>query len=159
MSEQAIGLVDARRLQRLAFWTRVARTLLVAGAVLAATAAVVSALREPPGTTALLPAGSDGIVVLDVSASIATQTHRRVALLLDRLAETDGRYGLVLFSDTAYQALPPGTPARELRSFARLFRVRQPVAGFGEPPPSPWAETFSAGTRISTGLALALQVV
>ena len=62
------------------------------------------------------------------------------------------RYGLVLFSDTAYLALPPGTAALELRSFARFFRVPPQRGGaLPEPPRSPWTDAFSAGTRISTG--------
>ena len=32
------------------------------------------------------------------------------------------RFGVVLFSDVAYEALPPATPARELRTFVRFFR-------------------------------------
>jgi hypothetical protein len=67
----------------------------------------------------------------------------------------------VLFSDTAYQALPPGTPAAQLASFERFFVVRQPTQpGFQpQPPQSPWTDQFSAGTRISTGLGLALDVI
>ena len=32
------------------------------------------------------------------------------------------RFGVVLFSDVAYEAIPPATPARELRKFVRFFR-------------------------------------
>ena len=73
-----------------------------------------------------------------------------------------GRYGLVLFSDVAYQALPPGTRAAELAPVrAVLRREEQRDAGRAcrELPRSPFTDTFSAGTRISTGLALALDVI
>ena len=70
-------------------------------------------------------------------------------------------YGLILFSDTAYQALPPNTPARELRAAAAVLRrpagdsARRAAAGAAQP----WTEAFWAGTRISTGLSLALDVI
>ena len=76
-------------------------------------------------------------------------------------AATGGDAGLVLFSDTAYQALPPGTPVAELGPFERFFRVAPPTTpGLQpQPPRSPWTSSFSAGTRISTGLSLALDVL
>jgi VWA domain containing CoxE-like protein len=92
-----------------------------------------------------------------VSASISSDTYDRIAATLDQLGRSDGRYGLVLFSDIAYEALPPGTPARELLSFQRYFVVpRQRGPGLlPSPPASPWGDAFSGGTRISTGLQLA----
>ena len=66
----------------------------------------------------------------------------------------------MLFSDTAYQALPPGTPVGGARPFAGSSASRGGRAGaLPEPPRSPWTDAFSAGTRISTGLALALDVI
>jgi hypothetical protein len=126
--------------------------------VLALLAALTSP-RDPQRTAELLPPGSNGIAVVDVSASISWETYARIASTLDRLRRGGGRAGLVLFSDTAYQALPPGTPVAELRGFERFFVVpRASSAGLQpQPPRSPWTEAFSAGTRISTGLALALQ--
>jgi hypothetical protein len=109
----------------------------------------------------LLPADATGIVVLDVSASISSDTYARIAGTLDTLIRSNGRYGLVLFSDTAYQALPPGTPAAELRSFRRFFAVapQSSPGALPELPPNPWAASFSSGTRISSGLAAALDVI
>jgi hypothetical protein len=141
----------------------VRRIQLVLGLLLVvfATTALLAAWSTRTTTSSLLPRSASGIVVLDVSASISSDTYARIAGTLDRLVRSDGEYGLVLFSDTAYQALPPHTPSRELRPFARFFAVRQ-ASGPGalpEPPRSPWADAFSAGTRISTGLALALDVI
>jgi len=132
-------------------------TLLV---VLAATA-LLAALSTRTTTSSLLPRSASGIVVLDVSASISSDTYARIAGTLDRLVRSGGEYGLVLFSDTAYRALPPHTPSRELRPFARFFAIRQDSepGALSEPPQSPWADAFSAGTRISTGLTLALDVI
>jgi hypothetical protein len=157
MSDDVIPLVDVAVLRRATRLTRVVRIVLGALLVGLAVAAVLLAARLEPRETVLLPPGSDGIVVLDVSASISSDTYARIGATLDRLARSDGRYGLVLFSDTAYQALPAGTPARELRAFQRYFVVRQQQQPGLLPllPKSPWGEAFSGGTRISTGLQLA----
>jgi hypothetical protein len=123
--------------------------------------AVLAAPRHSTPSAALLPRGASGIVVVDVSASISWETYARIASTLDRLRRGGGTAGLVLFSDTAYQALPPGTPVAELRPFERFFQIRRPTEpGIQpQPPRSPWTDSFSAGTRISTGLALALDVI
>jgi hypothetical protein len=157
----SIPYADLPRLGPVVRRTRVARLALAAGLVVLAGLAVVAALTRPVETVPYLPRQSSGIVVLDVSASISSDTYARIASTLERLADSRGRYGLVLFSDTAYLALPPGTPAAELRSFERFFRLPRatepgllPVA-----PPSPWSDDFGAGTRISTGLEVARDVI
>jgi hypothetical protein len=123
--------------------------------VVAATIAFHPSQRE----VRFLPQASDGIVVLDVSASISSDSFQRIGTTLRDLAAGDARYGLVLFSDVAYDALPPGTPSRELAPYARFFTL--PAAsrsGFlPQYPANPWTDTFSGGTRISAGLGLALQ--
>jgi hypothetical protein len=128
-------------------------------AAVAAAAAVVGFSRGDSAPPALLPAGSDGLVVLDLSASISTDTYARIGATLDRLAGSSGRYGLIVFSDTAYLALPPGTPAAELRPFARRFDLPARAAGAITVPTNPWTRSFSAGTKISTGLQLALDTI
>ena len=99
--------------------------------------------------------------MLDVSASISSDTYARIAATLDRLVRSNGSYGLILFSDTAYQALPPNTPARELKPL--LSVLRRPhgdrSGALPQAPRSPWTDAFGAGTRISTGLSLALDVI
>jgi hypothetical protein len=157
---RTIPLVDLPALARAATRTRRARLLL---AVLAVAVAATAIAAAPSGQTegdALLPRNSSTIVVLDVSASISSDTYARIATTLERIARSKGRAGLILFSDTAYQALPPGTPVAELGRFERFFQLRPPAQpGFQpQPPRSPWADAFSAGTRISTGLQLALDV-
>jgi hypothetical protein len=145
------GLRDATRR------TTLLRALLAAALLGLALVGLLAALRLEPREETLLPEGSDGIVVLDLSASISSDTYARIGATLDRLARSDGRFGLVVFSDVAYEALPPATPARELAAFERYFVVpRQRQPGFlPQLPESPWGESFSAGTRISTGLQLA----
>jgi hypothetical protein len=137
------------------------RSALAAGAVVLCVAAVTAAPRHAARADALVPQRANGIVVVDVSASISWETYARIASTLQRLRRDGGDAGLVLFSDTAYQALPPGTPVAELAPFERFFRVAQPsTPGLQpQPPRSPWTSSFSAGTRISTGLSRALEVV
>jgi hypothetical protein len=144
--------------------TRRSRALRL-GALAAAVAAAAVAYAAAPRSTAppepLLAKGASTIVVCDLSASISWDTYARIAATLDRLRRSGGRVGLIVFSDTAYQTLPPGTPAAELASFERFFVVRKPTrAGFEpQPPHSPWTDAFSSGTRISTGLRLALDTI
>ena len=128
-------------------------------ATVAAAALVVVFSRGDAVPPALLPAGSDGLVVLDLSASISTDTYARIGGTLDRLADSGGRYGLIVFSDTAYLALPPGTPADELRPFARRFDLPAHGVGAIVVPTNPWTRSFSAGTKISSGLQLALDTI
>ena len=107
-----------------------------------------------------LPNGSRGIVVLDLSASISSDTFERIGKTLRDLAATNSRYGLVVFSDVAYEALPPGTPSAELKPYARFFTLPPPQAGFlPQFPVNPWTNSFSGGTRIAAGLGLALRLI
>jgi hypothetical protein len=154
-----IPLGDLGRLAPLTRRTWALRALLALLAIASAAAAVVVAARAPESEAALLPPGSDGLVVLDLSASISSDTYARIGATIEQVAASGGRYGLVIFSDTAYLALPPGTPARELRPFGRYFRVPSTGGGVISLPTSPWTEAFSAGTRISTGLQLALDTI
>jgi hypothetical protein len=158
---RGIPLADVGAFARSSSHTRRARLLLVALLLAATALAVLATFRLRPPTTAFLPQGTNGVVVLDVSASISSDHYARIATTLQRIARSRGRYGLVVFSDVAYQALPPGTRAAEFRPYTRFFDVRA-QAGPGalpELPRSPWTDSFSAGTRISTGLSLALDVI
>ena len=127
--------------------------------------------------TSYFATGSGGIVVLDLSTSVDAQKAQRVQRVLQSLSETEGRVGLVVFSDSAYEMLPPDTRSEELRPLLRFFAAgpgpayRVPGRFGGRrrgdqgqtPPPqreeSPWSLTFRGGTRISTGLAEARAVI
>jgi hypothetical protein len=148
--------------------TRAYRLGLAAALVLAAIVTFVLATRldETPGVA---PArGSAGVIVLDVSSSVADRGRNHIAHALGEAIDSGRRHGLVLFSDVAYEALPPGTPAEELRPFQRYF---QPLT---EPPPpgseivapgtinflrTPWSNAFSGGTSISSALRLARRML
>ena len=95
-----------------------------------------------------------------MSASISTDTFQRIGATLRRSGQTNGRYGLVIFSDVAYQALPPGTPSAALKPYARYFTLPAAQNGFlPQIPLNPWTNSFSGGTRIAAGLALALKII
>ena len=124
--------------------------------------------------TSYFASGSGGIVVLDLSTSVDAQKSQRVMRVLQSLSETEGRIGLVVFSDSAYEMLPPDTRSEELRPILRFFEA--PPGGFGrpgfgrrrqsqptqpaqQPEQSPWSLSFRGGTKISTGLAEARAIV
>jgi hypothetical protein len=156
----ALPLADSASLRQVGRRTAAERAL-AATVVVALVLAAAAAGRNPElrRSTFVRP-GSDGIVVLDLSASISSDTYERIGATLADLAGSGGRFGLVVFSDVAYEALPPGTPADELRPFVRYFTLpKQTQPGFlPEFPKNPWTDTFSGGTRISTGLELAQEV-
>ena len=112
-------------------------------------AAVLLARGSDDTPSRLLPPGTSGIVVIDVSRSVDGQTYEPIASILRQLIALREPVGVVAFSDVAYQLLPPGSPSRELRPLLRLFTPEQ--SGVEE---SPWSPAFTAGTRISTGLEL-----
>jgi hypothetical protein len=153
----AIPLADAPALRLPGRLTStVLATLAVVG--LAAVVALLLLSRNPHTQTIVpLPTHADTVLVLDVSASISSDTYSRIGGTLAALSRSNGRFGLVVFSDQAYEALPPGTPAADLAPFVRYFTLPQQVRpGFAVSfPPNPWESTFSGGTRISAGMDLA----
>jgi hypothetical protein len=153
----AIPLTEARGLAGIARRTAVLRLALALVVVGLAVAAI--SLARHPHTHVLVPLSSRGdtIVVLDLSASISTDTYSQIGATLSTLASSSSRLGLVLFSDQAYEALPQGTPAADLAPLVRLFTLPKVTqAGFAPTlPPNPWTASFSGGTKISAGMTLA----
>jgi len=156
----ALPLADYGRLEHAHRRTTIIRAALAALLAGLVVAAAVAATRPSAKTISFLPQGSTGIVVLDLSASISTDTYQRIGKTLTELAGTNGRYGLVVFSDVAYQALPPGTPSAALKPYARYFTLPSVSNGFlPQFPINPWTNSFSGGTRIAAGLGLALRII
>jgi hypothetical protein len=153
----AIPLADAGALRRAVERTDGLRVALAALLVALVGALALLAGSARVRTLHLLPKGSTAIVALDLSASVSQDTYARIGATLDDLAASKGRYGLVIFSGTAYEALPPATRADELESLVRYFTLpEQTTPGFLPTfPVNPWSRAFSAGTRISSGLELA----
>ena len=151
-----VQLADFRSLARFAARSRRAQLFLVLAALAAAALAVFLTPHRPTSSGTILRPGSNGIVVVDVSASISSDTYARIASTLDRACGANGgRAGLILFSDTAYQALPPGTPVRgagAVRSASSSSRRRRSPGSRRHRRRARGRRSFSAGTRISTGL-------
>ena len=155
-----IPLADAVELRRRARPARLLTVLLAAAAIGCAVAALLVA--RSPRTRTLVPLGrnANAVLVLDLSASISADTFSRISATLRALAESSGHFALVVFSDIAYEALPPGTPAVDLTPLIRFFTLppqRDSQAGLNFPA-NPWADTFTGGTSISSGMQIALQI-
>jgi hypothetical protein len=156
-----LPLADARELAGPARRTAAVRlalaTILIGLLAFAVATSGGSAGVHPTASTS----GSNTEIVLDVSGSISGLTLPPVGRALRAILRSSGRngtVGIVLFSDTAVEALPPGTPARELKPFVHFFTpIGKTARDATAPqlPPNPWALAFSDGTKISTGLATA----
>jgi hypothetical protein len=162
---RAIPLADAPALRAPARRTLLLRTALAAALLLALALAVSLAggLRTRPSS--YFASGNSGVVVLDLSTSVDPNRYRRLARVLRTLAETNPPLGLVTYSDSAYELLPPGTRGEALRPLLRFFEPppadgpgARRTRGFGFLE-SPWSGTFRGGTRISTGLRVAREMV
>jgi hypothetical protein len=141
------GELDALRLPLV----RAAVFRLVLGLALAGifVAALVVALGRDARPNAVLPAGTTGMIVLDLSASTGAQTE--VGELLRRIAAANEPTGVAVFSDGAYELVPPGTPGRDLAPMIRFFTP----GSDGTVPEDPWIR-FAGGTRVSAGIDQAL---
>lgn len=149
----AIDTDDAGGMRFVSLRTRVLRAVLVTAAAVVLALAVWTARGLDAGTRGLLP-GSTGVVVIDLSLSIGNEDYDAMRRTLQRLIDEDTSVGLVIFSDVPYELLPPGTPAAELRPLVRFLVPRR----LG-PPVNPWAGSFRAGTRISSALELAQEML
>ena len=156
----AIPLADAPAFAPAAQRTLIVRVVFAALLAAAVTAAALVARNPNAQTIVQLPSGSTAIVALDLSASISSDTYSRIGSTLSSLARSHGRFGLVVFSDQAYEALPPGTPAADLKPLVRFFELpKQATPGFAPSyPKNPWQDSFSSGTKISSGLTLAHRI-
>jgi hypothetical protein len=150
----AVPTSEPQPLRRAARRTTLLRAGLALGLVGTLALAFFVARSRDVRHAPLVPSGTTGIVVIDLSASVY---EAAMGETLRRMARTGERAGLVAFSDVGYELLPPGTPARELVPLLRYLRPGQGEAS-GELPVNPWAE-FRAGTRISSGLQIAREAL
>lgn len=147
LGRPAIPVSEPGRLRRVAQRTTIVRAVLAAALIVALALAFLVARSQDVRQAPLVPSGTTGMLVLDLSASVYEGALDNT---ISKLISTDERTGLVVFSDSAYELLPPGAPSRELRSLQRFFEARAD----GTLPPNPW-DDFRAGTRISTGVDFA----
>jgi hypothetical protein len=156
----AVPYTGAQSLARVAARTTVARVLLALALIALVVLTALAARHPQVNKHPLLPANAGGIVVLDLSASISEDTYSRIGQELQKLVDAGGRYGLVVFSANAYEALPPGSPASELKPLIRYFVLPTQTTPGEQPtyPRNPWSRSFTSGTQIARGLDLARQI-
>ena len=145
-----IPTTEPDRLRPAARRTAVLRAVLALALVGVLATAVLVARSIDPRHAPLVPSGTTGMLVLDLSASVYEDAFGQT---IRKLARSGERTGVIAFSDAAYELLPPGTPARELLPLLRFFRP-EAASTSGELPNDPWKD-FRAGTRISQGLRVA----
>ncbi len=93
-----------------------------------------------------------------MSASISGPIYARVATTLRGIVAANQSVGFVMFSDTAYELLPPNSPPAAMLAFVPFF---QPLRYYGSTPvfgQTPW-DTFTGGTRVATGLQVAARAL
>lgn len=147
----AIPASEPGRLRASGRRTTFVRAGLAGGLALLLASCVLVARQYDVRHAPLVASGSSGVIVLDLSASVFEGGFEAT---VRKLVETDERAGLVVFSDAAYELLPPGSAGREFQPLLRFFRSTE--SGFL--PPNPW-DRFRAGTRISEGLKTAREVL
>ena len=152
MAARAIPAAEGVRLRPSVRRTTAIRVVLALALAGTLAWAFLVARGYDPRVAPLVPAGSTGMVVIDLSASIYEGAMEET---LQKLARAGEQAGLVVFSDVGYELLPPGTPGRELLP---VIRYLKPTGAGGELPVNPWQD-FRAGTRISAGLATAREAL
>ncbi len=146
--EPGLPFAEVAALRRPLLRTAVLRVVLGVALMAVLIATLVVARDRDAQPDALLPAGTTGMIVLDLSASTGLQPE--FGELLRRVAAANEPTGVVVFSDTAYELVPPGTPGRELAPMVRFFSEQSRQ--------NPWA-SFQTGTNLTSGIELARDVL
>ncbi len=154
----AIPLSDADAVRFALRRTTLVRLMLAGLLVALGAIALWRAAVLNPRPVSFLPSRTTSVVVIDQSKSVYISAYKRIALLLRKLVAADVPVGLVAFSDTAYEMLPPGARGSELKPLLRFYTPGQ--GGSNVDPQTlyaanPWQDVFSGGTKISSGLDLA----
>jgi len=155
MATRRLPLSDAPELWTYASRTRQLRIALAVAVLAIFGALVATAFSLQTRATSYFAEGGNGIVVLDLSASVDPRANARLATFMRTLADSDQRIGLVAFEEQAYELLPPGTRGDEIRPMLRFFGTSNPLSG----PTTPWSRAFLGGTSIGAGLHLAREIV
>ena len=156
----AIPVADVESLRPMWIRTTLVRLALACLLILVLALAFVSARMLEPAKASLLPEGTSAVVILDVSLSVTDPVFRRIHNAIKMISEGGQGAGLVVFSDVAYEMLPPGSAPEELKGMLRYFKARSVQdPDLAVYPLSPWSAGFSAGTKISAGLELADDVL
>ena len=151
----AVPFADLPHLSASAQRTSIVRVRLAAALVATLVWLFLDARSAGAGRAAVFPEGaSTGVVLLDMSASISGPIYARVATTLRGIVAANQSVGFVMFSDTAYELLPPNSPPAAMLAFVPFF---QPLRYYGSTPvfgQTPW-DTFTGGTRVGAGMQAA----
>jgi hypothetical protein len=154
-TEGHVQLADLSRLRPAAQRTSVLRVFLAAALAATFVLLFLTARSAGAGRAAVFPKGvHTGVVALDMSASISGPTYARVATTLRGIVNANQSVGLVMFSDTAYELLPPNSPPGALAQFIPYYVPKRYYGGAPVFSQTPW-DTFMGGTRVGTGLEMA----
>ena len=148
LREPGLPYGELEALRRPLLRTTVLRLLLGVALAAVLVAALVLAWSRDARPDPLLPVGTTGMIVLDLSASAGLQPE--FGELLRRIAAANEPTGVIVFSDHAYELVPPGTPGKDLAPMIRFFSARSVV--------NPW-ESFQTGTNLAVGLETAREVL
>jgi len=154
----AIPLADAPGLAFALRRTTFVRLALGGAIIVLGVFFVWRAAHLDPRPVSFLPPGSTTVVVIDQSKSIFAGSYKRLRATLLKLADADVPIGLVAFSDTSYEMIPPGARGSDLKPMLRFYTPARegpnvdPETAY---PTSPWDNIFAGGTKISDGLNLA----
>lgn len=161
-TRDAIPISDSVALRGPLRRTTLVRLVLAALLLLLTAFAVWRAAALKPTPLPFLERRTTTIVVLDQSKSIYIGAYRRIASLLKALIAANAPVGVVAFSDTAYEMMPPGTHGTALAPMLRFYTKARPGETNLDPltnfPASPWEDVFSGGTKISAGIDLARSI-
>jgi hypothetical protein len=151
----AVVVADRPRFARQRQRTELVRIGLIVAAAVIAALLFATAKHAGAGRAAVFPESADtGVITLDMSASISGPIYARVATVLRGIISANQSVGLVMFSDSAYELLPPNSPPTALEQFIPYFI---PARYYGSSPifnQAPW-DTFMGGTRAARGLRMA----
>jgi hypothetical protein len=152
LKDGATPFADLPQLRAAARRTAAVRVVLALSLVVTLALLFGVARSAGAGRAAVFPEGTcTGVVALDMSASISGPTYARVATTLRGIVSANQSIGLVMFSDSAYELLPPNSPPAALQQFIHFFTPVRIEGGIPSFAPTPW-DTFMAGTRIAAGL-------
>jgi len=158
----AVPLADAPQLRFALRRTLFIRLALGAALITLGAVAAWRSLHLDPRPVSFLPASSTTVVVIDQSKSIFPGAYRRILATLNKLVVSDVPVGLVAFSDTSYEMIPPGARGSDLKPLMRFYTPARegpnidPTTAY---PTSPWDNIFAGGTKISSGLELAEEML
>jgi hypothetical protein len=151
---RAVAYGDLRQLRRPVLVARALRVALALTIAALLAGAAVTAARADGSRSTIVPETQGNVLVIDLSKSILDTNFATIGATLRRLVATDTSTGLVVFSDVPYELLPPGSPSDALVPILRYF-----TSVDGKYPANPWGTSFRAGTRISSALELASEML